>query len=156
MAPCSVVGHVFRQRNPSPFPGANINSIFRQNLGRLAAVWMDGFASIYFRDSGSSATYNRLNRPDVASDAKLAARAELRQQLQCKSFQWYLDTVYPSLFAPRADFVHYHGALYQVVESAGGGGGGGPETDAAARMCLQSPSEDPPIQSPLVFKVSAE
>ncbi|GLH14171.1 Putative polypeptide N-acetylgalactosaminyltransferase 9 [Gryllus bimaculatus] len=30
----------------------------------------------------------------------VSARRELRQKLGCKSFQWYLDTVYPELFIP--------------------------------------------------------
>ena len=30
----------------------------------------------------------------------MSSRHRLREQLQCRSFKWYLDTIFPELFIP--------------------------------------------------------
>ena len=139
VAPCSVVGHIFRQRNPSPFPGSNVNAIFRHNLLRAAEVWMDDFKQIYFKTAGFR------QKSMLTEDPDLQTRVALRNDMKCNSFQWYLDTVFPSLFAPRDDFVQYYGSFFQPYTRLNMG-------DSSANICLRAPSADPKVASGLTTK----
>ncbi|CAB1341105.1 unnamed protein product [Coregonus sp. 'balchen'] len=84
--PCSRVGHIFRKRRPYGSPGGQ--DTMAHNSLRLAHVWMDEYKEQY------------LNlRPELRERAygDISERQAVRQRLQCHSFKWYLDTIYPEM-----------------------------------------------------------
>ncbi len=99
--PCSIVGHIFRKRNPSPFK-KNVILILRFNLGRLAEVWMDEYKELF---------YEKNRGAQNADKGDFSSRIQLRKNLKCKSFDWYLHNVYPSLTAPLGKFIDKKGVL---------------------------------------------
>ncbi|CAL1290954.1 unnamed protein product, partial [Larinioides sclopetarius] len=88
--PCSRVGHVFRRRRPYGSPEGEDTLTY--NSLRVAHVWMDEYIENFFKV-----------RPD-ARDKKygdVSSRIELRKKLQCKSFDWYMQNIYPELGPPQ-------------------------------------------------------
>jgi len=98
--PCSRVGHVFRKQSPYTFPGGT-EQVLNKNKVRLAEVWMDKWKSFYTADTPSS---------KFVDPGDLTERKQLREDLDCLSFQWYLENIYPESPYP----LHYH-HLGQVV-----------------------------------------
>ncbi|KAM9305794.1 polypeptide N-acetylgalactosaminyltransferase 3-like [Gastrophryne carolinensis] len=91
--PCSVVGHVFRSKSPHTFPKGT--QVIIRNQVRLAEVWMDDYKEIYYRRNPEAAA---MHRQKTYGD--ISKRLQLRQNLQCKSFDWYLNNVYPEMYVP--------------------------------------------------------
>ncbi|XP_043275535.1 polypeptide N-acetylgalactosaminyltransferase 1 [Venturia canescens] len=94
IAPCSHVGHLFRKSSPYTFPGG-VGDILYGNLARVALVWMDDWAEFYFKFNPEAAR--------LRDKQQVRNRLELRKKLGCKSFEWYLDTVWPEHFFPKDD-----------------------------------------------------
>eukprot|EP00096_Caligus_rogercresseyi_P014574 TRINITY_DN7081_c0_g1_i1.p1 TRINITY_DN7081_c0_g1~~TRINITY_DN7081_c0_g1_i1.p1 ORF type:complete len:637 (+),score=113.35 TRINITY_DN7081_c0_g1_i1:127-2037(+) len=86
IAPCSRVGHVFRTKSPYRVTPEDVH----KNGIRVAKVWMDEFQYLH---------YERLGHFDKKGDARLIEygdvnkRQELRDNLGCNSFKWFLDNV---------------------------------------------------------------
>nr|CAD7450893.1 unnamed protein product [Timema bartmani] len=87
MVPCSHVGHIFREKRPYKFS----YDVTLRNLKRLAEVWLDEYAKYHYLMSVN----HQKDYGDVTS------RKDLRNRLGCRSFEWYLDHVYPELYNPK-------------------------------------------------------
>ena len=111
IVPCSHVGHIFRKR--SPYKWRSGVNVLRRNSIRLAEVWMDEYKKYY---------YDRIGN-DLGDYGDISGRRNLRNDLQCKSFKWYLDNVYPELFIPG-----------EAVAS-------GEVRNAQSRQCIDSPAK---------------
>ncbi|XP_019770131.2 polypeptide N-acetylgalactosaminyltransferase 5 isoform X1 [Dendroctonus ponderosae] len=87
---CSHVGHVFRDKSPYTFPGG-VSKIVLHNAARVAEVWMDHWKDFY---------YSMVPGARNVAVGDVSKRKELREKLQCKSFRWYLENVYPESQMP--------------------------------------------------------
>ncbi|KAJ8961296.1 hypothetical protein NQ318_008982 [Aromia moschata] len=95
LIPCSRVGHVFRHRRPYGSPDGKDTML--HNSLRVAYVWMDDYKQ-YFLNQRSDA--KNIDYGDISS------RLQLRKELKCHDFDWYLKNVYPELALPTDDEEH--------------------------------------------------
>lgn len=121
IVPCSHVGHIFRKR--SPYKWRSGVNVLKRNSIRLAEVWMDEYAKYYYQRVGN----------DLGDYGDVTSRKELRKKLNCKSFKWYLDNIYPELFIP--------GEAVASGEVRNFGYGG--------KTCLDSPARKSDLHKPV-------
>eukprot|EP00055_Hartaetosiga_balthica_P007713 m.26940 g.26940 ORF g.26940 m.26940 type:complete len:665 (-) comp5901_c2_seq2:1816-3810(-) len=103
--PCSRVAHVFRETNPVKFKDNDPSKTITRNLRRVSDVWMDEYAQYYYmvRQSGAD---------EFASN--VTERKEFRDSMNCHSFSWYVENVFPDLFVPSDDNMLGKKTLYNV------------------------------------------
>lgn len=106
IVPCSHVGHLFRKSSPYSFPGG-VGDILYANLARVAMVWMDDWGDFYFK-------FNPEARKQKAKQ-NVTERLQLRKELNCNSFEWYLNNVWPEHFFPTKD--RFFGRIRNVDEN---------------------------------------
>ena len=122
IVPCSHVAHIFRKSSPYTFrPGKEVGDILYTNLARVAEVWMDEWRNFFY--SINPIVNKTLMKVGKATAlARIDARKELRQNLTCKSFEWFLGNVWPENFFPSKE--RFFGKLKQ----------------ASSDRCLQRPA----------------
>ncbi|XP_012882681.1 PREDICTED: inactive polypeptide N-acetylgalactosaminyltransferase-like protein 5 [Dipodomys ordii] len=85
--PCSRVGHISKKHLENSLA---IKKAKLRNSLRVAHVWLDEYKDNFFLQNPSS---RHTKYGDISE------RVELRKRLRCKSFQWYLDSLFPDLEA---------------------------------------------------------
>lgn len=106
--PCSRVAHTTKHRTEYREQDYNVDFSSR-NLKRLAEVWMDEFKEALYRTDPEK--YN-LDPGD------LTKAFQLKKQLNCKPFKYYLDVIAPDLVAmyPPYEKPNFaHGAIYSEM-----------------------------------------
>ncbi|KAI6655756.1 Polypeptide N-acetylgalactosaminyltransferase 1 [Oopsacas minuta] len=89
--PCSRVAHIFRERHSSySFPQGSSETITK-NVLRTINVWMGEYKEEYFKRR----PYNR-NLPY----GDISERLALKERLECKSFDWYLNNIATEMLVP--------------------------------------------------------
>nr|XP_039265638.1 polypeptide N-acetylgalactosaminyltransferase 6-like [Styela clava] len=91
--PCSHVGHVFKNHAPDTVTLQTVLS----NKRRVADVWMDDYKDIFLK---------RLPYAQAADAGNVTTRQKLREELECKSFEWYLENIYSELYIPELNPLH--------------------------------------------------
>ena len=100
IVPCSHVAHIFRKSSPYTFrPGKEVGDILYTNLARVAEVWMDDWRNFFYSINPIvDKTLSKVGREFALKD--IDSRKQLRRDLNCKSFKWFLDNVWPEHFFP--------------------------------------------------------
>lgn len=88
IAQCSHVGHVFRK--DSPYKNEINSEMMRRNAMRVSETWMDDY-SVFF---------NYATGFDHVDIGNITDRLQLKKDLKCKSFKWYLNNIYPQRTIP--------------------------------------------------------
>jgi len=92
--PCSRVGHVFRDDHPYDFGSKGANNVFIKNNNRFVHTWMDDYKDFYYGTRPNART---------VPPGDLSIRLHIRNTLQCKSFEWYMNNVYSRQHMPERD-----------------------------------------------------
>ena len=88
--PCSNVVHMFKSHTYSIHTKANNGPLY--NNDRIAEIWLDEeYKKYYYRSVGHTKDRN-------FGDIK--ERLELKKNLGCKSFRWFLENVHPKMGVP--------------------------------------------------------
>ncbi|KAI4541958.1 hypothetical protein MG293_007337, partial [Ovis ammon polii] len=131
--PCSRVGHIYRKYVPYKVPSG---TSLARNLKRVAETWMDEFAEYIYQRRPE---YRHLSTGD------LSAQKELRRQLKCKDFRWFMAAVawdvprhYPPVEPPPAAWGELRNVAANLcVDSKHGATG----TELRLDVCVKDGSE---------------
>ncbi|XP_015229619.1 PREDICTED: polypeptide N-acetylgalactosaminyltransferase 15 [Cyprinodon variegatus] len=105
VVPCSRVAHLIRKDLQSNVPDPDV--IQRSKI-QVADTWMDTFfRKIFYRRDTLAHFIRQSERPNITE------RLQLKRTLGCRSFRWFLSTVFPQLYIPQ-DRAGLSGELYNV------------------------------------------
>lgn len=92
--PCSNIGHIYREFNrfgvDPQLGGVDIGAVLDRNDARVAEIWMDEYKQLY---------YNYRGKPS-GDLANLGPRQDLRRNLQCRPFRWFLENICRDMYIP--------------------------------------------------------
>ncbi|CAD5223591.1 unnamed protein product [Bursaphelenchus okinawaensis] len=82
--PCSHVGHVYRSHMPYGFGKLSGKPVISTNMLRVIKTWMDDYDKYYY-----------IREPQAVKRTwgDITEQLELKRNLQCKSFKWYMQKV---------------------------------------------------------------
>ncbi|XP_071091328.1 polypeptide N-acetylgalactosaminyltransferase 1-like [Haliotis cracherodii] len=97
-SPCSKIGHIARSQ-PYSFPAGRYQTEMH-NYKRAVEVWMGDYKKYVYE------YFPAMKNLDAGD---LSERVKLRQRLKCRDFGWFLDNVWPELFAYGEDVFAWGG-----------------------------------------------
>ncbi|XP_041664050.1 polypeptide N-acetylgalactosaminyltransferase 15-like isoform X2 [Cheilinus undulatus] len=104
VVPCSRVAHVDHHHLSYLLPD---QEVLQRNKIRIADTWMDAYRKIFYRRDTLAHFIRQSESPNITE------RLRLKRSLGCRTFHWYLTTVYPQLYIPQ-DRPAVSGELYNV------------------------------------------
>ena len=97
--PCSRVAHIFRKRIPYSFNSRPVDVIFHNSVRAAETALGYDYRHLF---------YSQATHRDVAINrTSLAARIQLKRQLRCHDFRWFMENVIPEMPIPPRDAVYY-------------------------------------------------
>lgn len=99
IVPCSRVGHIFRKKHPFTFPKGTASQTMLRNTKRIAENWLDEYKKFYYME--------RPLAKDEVMEIYTTTTNNLKDRLQCRSFSWYLQVVFPELKIPNENNLGY-------------------------------------------------